>query len=450
VTSRGRQAAPPPAPLRSLRFRLTAWYAATFSIILLLLGVGIFATITRRFDRDLDASLRDSVGELIRVTRLRANASDATLSLLDSSDLRIPDRTLYLLDPSGRSIAGAPPPPWVQGLARHAAAAGPTDHTERVEIEGADAERLLRSHAAPFVIRNGRRLVAVAMADEIELEDRYASLIAALGGAALVAIVLVALGGWLLAGQSTAPVERSIEQMRRFMADAAHELRTPLTVLRSRAEVALQRPRDASEYVAALGGMEREAERLGRIVDDLLMLARADAGERPIQRRRVFLDDVTLDAAEAARAVAERRSVRLEVDQFDEAAIDADPALLRQLVIILLDNAIKFTAAGGVVRMGVRASPTRATLTVSDTGVGIAPDQLPHVFDRFYRGDPARTREGEGVPSTSEGAGLGLSIARWIADEHGAELQIESQPGKGTVVTVRFSLSASGAPATTS
>lgn len=444
MTSRDRQATPAPVSLRNLRLRLTAWYAATFSGILFLLSAGMFAAITHRFDRDLDASLRDSAGELIRVARLRANASGAPLSMLDSSDLRIPGRTLYLLDPSGRSIAGAPPPLWVQELARHAATAGPSDHTEHIESEGANAERLLRSHAAPFTVRNGPLLVAVATADEIELEDRYTSLIAAFGGAALVAIVLVAAGGWLLARQSTAPVERSIEQMRRFMADAAHELRTPLTVLRSRAEVALQRPRETSEYVKALNGMQREAERLGRIVEDLLMLARADAGERPIERRRMFLDDVTLDAAEAARAIAERRSVRLEVDQFEEAAIDADPALVRQLVIILLDNAIKFTPAGGVVRIAVHAGPTQATLTVSDTGVGIAADQLPHVFDRFYRGDPARTRDGETGASASDGVGLGLSIARWIAGEHGAELHIESQLGQGTQVTVRFAPAGQG------
>ncbi|MGH7621415.1 MAG: sensor histidine kinase [Gemmatimonadaceae bacterium] len=267
-------------------------------------------------------------------------------------------------------------------------------------------------------------------------------MIAAFGGAALAALVLVAIGGWVLARQSTEPVERAIIHMRRFMADAAHELRTPLTVVRSRTEVALQRSRTPSEYAEALRGIERETVRLGRIVEDLLMLARADAGERPIERQRVFLDDVTLDAAEAARVLADRKAVRVDVEEFEEAPVRGDPALLRQLVLILLDNAIKFTDRHGLVQVAVRALPAIAELRVTDTGTGILPEQLEHVFERFYRGDPSRTREGSGAESRdasgSEGAGLGLSIAQWIANEHGAAIRIDSRPGHGTTVTVRF------------
>jgi signal transduction histidine kinase len=185
-----------------------------------------------------------------------------------------------------------------------------------------------------------------------------------------------------------------------------------------------------------LRNIERETAQLGRIVEDLLMLARADAGERPIERRRVFLDDVALDAADAARVIADRRSVRLEVDEFEESPVDGDASLLRQLTIILLDNAIKFTDAGGVVRLSIRRAGTGSVLSVSDTGAGIPSDQLPHVFERFYRGDPARTRTGGN--GASQGAGLGLSIAQWIAIEHGATLSIASSPGAGTRVTVEF------------
>src|SRR5262249_41240457 len=152
---------------------------------------------------------------------------------------------------------------------------------------------------------------------------------------------------------------------------AAHELRTPLAVVRSRAEVATQRPREREEYLTALRSIERESERLGGIVEDLLMLARADSGERTLQRRRVFFDDVTLDAADAVRVIADGKSVRLEVGDFEEAPVDGDPTLLRQLVVILLDNAIKFTPSDGVVRIGVRANEVEAELSVSDTGTGI-------------------------------------------------------------------------------
>jgi two-component system OmpR family sensor kinase len=130
--------------------------------------------------------------------------------------------------------------------------------------------------------------------------------------------------------------------------------------------------------------------------------------------------------------------VRLEVDSFEEAPVVADPNLLRQLVMILLDNAVKFTAPSGLVRVGVQGNATTVTLTVTDTGVGIASDQLPHVFERFYRGDPSRTRGVSRDSGTSEGAGLGLSIAQWIADEHGGTIHIESQPRQGTTVVVQF------------
>jgi signal transduction histidine kinase len=186
-----------------------------------------------------------------------------------------------------------------------------------------------------------------------------------------------------------------------------------------------------------LRAIERETARLGDIVEDLLMLARADAGERPIERRRVFLDDLTLDAAGSARIIADRKAVRLEVDDFEEAAVDGDPTLLRQLVLILLDNAIKFTDAGGVVRVGVRTVGASATLTVTDTGIGIPPEQLPHVFERFYRGDSSRTR-GASNGGGSDGVGLGLSIAQWIAEEHNGSIRIESESGQGARVTVQF------------
>jgi signal transduction histidine kinase len=413
-----------PHSLGRLRLRLTAWYVGTFFAILALLGVGMFAAITRQFDRELDASLRDATTELIAMVRVRG--PDAALR-----DLRVPGRTFVLADTLGRSVTGAATDPWI---ARVVTASLRTGTASASHAEG---ERILRALARRAQRSDGTPVVAVAISDEIEIEDRYPALIAEFGAAAFVALVLVAVGGWMLARQSTAPVERNIEQMRRFMADAAHELRTPLTVVRSRAEVALQRARTPDEYVQALHAIERETERLGGIVEDLLMLARADAGQRPIERRRIFLDDLTLDAAESARIIADRKAVRLEVEEFEEAAVNGDPTLLRQLVLILLDNAIKFTDPGGVVRVGVRANASVATLTVTDTGIGIPAEQLPHVFDRFYRGDSSRTRDASNGGG-SEGVGLGLSIAQWIAQQHDGSIRIESESGQGARITVQF------------
>lgn len=219
-------------------------------------------------------------------------------------------------------------------------------------------------------------------------------------------------------------------QMRRFMADAAHELRTPIAVLRTRAEVALQRERDSAAYIQTLARVEEEAQRLGAIVNDLLTLAHADAGEWPVAQDRLFLDDIALDAAEAAHVLARQRGVTVDVGTFEESPIIGDRALVRQLLMQILDNAVKFTPQGGRVRVDVSATNGSSTVVVADTGIGIPAAQIPHVFDRFYRAENAR----ESAP----GAGLGLSIARWIATAHGATVSLDSTPGTGTTVTLRF------------
>src|SRR6266568_3558573 len=260
---------------------------------------------------------------------------------------------------------------------------------------------------------SGAQYIAAVVADRIELEDEYASLIKTFGAAALAALLLVAGGGYILVRKSTAPIERSMEQMRRFMADAAHELRTPITLLRTRADVAVGQTRDPTRDTTTFHAIEREAGRLGAIVGELLLLARADAGERPVKHEVLYLDDAAAGAVEEAR-------------------ITGDPALVRELLLIVLDNAIKFTPAGGRVRLDVSVQDGRAALVVTDTGIGIPADQLPHVFERFYRGDVAR--------SQAEGAGLGLAIARWIAEMHGARIDIASEPGAGTRVTLGLPL----------
>ena len=426
--TRGAPATAPQQSLGRLRLHLTAWYVGTFFAILAVLGGAMFAVITNRLDRDVDDSLRDATADLAAAVQARgpAGAIDA---------LRIPNRVLIVTDTNGVWLAGAPVETWVAKLARATAENGVsrTSHAE-------PSDRLLRA-LGRRVTGSPQGAVAIALADEIELEDKYASLIAAFGAGALGALILVAVGGWLLARQTTEPVERAILHMRRFMADAAHELRTPITVVRSRAEVALQLPRAAEDYAEALRAIERETGRLSRIVDDLLLLARADVGERPIARERVYLDDVTSDAVEAARAIAARQSMRSEVEDFGEAPVAGDAALLRQLVLILLDNAIKYSPAGGEVRVGVRAAGANAELVVTDRGMGITPDQLSHVFERFFRGDPSRSRAA-GDGAHPEGAGLGLSIAQWIAEQHGGVIRIASQPGQGTRVTVDLPLAA--------
>jgi signal transduction histidine kinase len=410
-----------------LRLRLTFWYVATFGLIILLLGAGLFAVIRYQLSQQLDDSLHSATQELVRAARIReVEKAGARGRVIDAVDeLNIPDRTLYLLDPRGNPVKPDTAADWIRSAARKAATSGQVT----LDRDLPDQETL-RLHALRFRLASGNTLIAVAVADQIELEDRYADLIAAFAAAAFAALVLVAAGGFLLVRKSTAPIERSMIFMRRFMADAAHELRTPITVLRTRVDVALQQPRDADHYVSALQSVEAEARRLGGIVDSLLVLARADSGERQIERERFFLDDVAIDAAGAERVVGRQKGVEVVVEEFEEAPIVGDPALIRQLIMILIDNAVKFTDSGGEVSIRVSLQDGVPTFVVRDTGIGISKEDMSRVFQRFFRGETARSR--------TDGAGLGLSIARWIAREHGAEISLTSEPGQGTRVVVTF------------
>ena len=417
----------PLTALDRLRLRLTLWYAGVLALIVVLLGGGLFFAVRHQISRQLDISLHAATAALVHAARTReVERARATGPVADAvAELHIPDRALYLFDGEGRPIIPAHAADWIRDAARDAATMGSADR----DLAVPEAHEV-RLHAERFSGGTGTAYVAAVVVDRLELEDQYASLIEAFVAAALAALLLVAVGGWLLARQSTAPIERSMEQMRRFMADAAHELRTPATILRTRAEVALSHPRDPGEDTATLAAVAREAERVGSIVGDLLTLARADAGDRPVAHEVFYLDDVASDAVDAARALAERKGVALDVGAFDEAGVTGDPGLTRQLILILLDNAIKFTHTGGHVRLDVSAVDGVRAIEVSDTGIGISADALPHVFERFYRGADAR--------GAAEGAGLGLAIAKWITDALGARIVLTSTPGTGTRARVEF------------
>jgi signal transduction histidine kinase len=413
--------------LDRLRLHLTWWYVGTFAAILIVFGASLFFAIAHSVGVKLDRSLGRASSELARVAATNgANSHSAAVGSTPTvRELRIPDRMLYLFDTRGRVVQPETASVWVKTAARDALRRGSASL-------GADIghEHTLRVHATRFVNASGDTMVAVAAADTEELEDEFWNLITLFAGSVAAALVAVALGGYLLAWKSTAPVEASFEQMRRFMADAAHELRTPVSFLRAHSDVALQRPRSAAEYEQALREISSEADHLGKVVNDLFTLARAESGERTVAHERFFLDDVALEAATEVRTAATLRGVHVDVTDFEETPVEGDAGLTRQLLTIVLDNAIKYTGAGGRVTIGVRGEDTRGTLVIEDTGIGIPEAALPNVFDRFYRAESARQH--------ADGAGLGLSIARWIADAQHADLRISSKAGCGTRVQLSF------------
>ncbi len=244
-----------------------------------------------------------------------------------------------------------------------------------------------------------------------------------------------------------AAIEHVTSAQRRFVADASHELRAPLTSIKGNLEF-LRIARNASEEARseAVEDAYAEAERMTRLVNDLLLLARADAaaGGRPGgaaarlddqmrgRREPVELDQLAMEIFRTARAqiqVGRKTKLQLGIQRLEPVAVLADPGQLRQVMMILLDNAIKYTPEGGKVRISAVREDGQAAISVSDTGIGIEPEVMPHIFERFYRGDSARARD-------EHGSGLGLAIADWIVRAHSGELRVVSEPGKGSTFSV--------------
>lgn len=331
-----------------------------------------------------------------------------------------------------------------------------------------DRGRRWRVFVSPIAGGDGRWLAAVQpLAGLDESVRRFGQL---MGLMAMIGAILTFGVGWLLAGHALQPVSvltseaRAIARSRelsrrvsvdhphdelgrlaatfnemlgsleaayaaqqRFVSDASHELRAPLTVLQANLELLREaRALATEERDLALAEAHAEAVRLARLVADLLALARADAGQQ-IRRELVELDRILMDVVGEARHLT--RGQRLEVGELESVRVFGDADRLKQLLLILVDNAIKYTPAPGRVTLALRRNDGTARVAVRDTGMGIPPAALPHVFERFYRADPARSRD-------PGGTGLGLPIARWIATQHGGDVALSSTPGVGTTAVV--------------
>jgi len=228
-------------------------------------------------------------------------------------------------------------------------------------------------------------------------------------------------------------LEHAIGEMRQFSTALAHELRTPLAALRGDIEMAMLRSDDNTLQQRAASQLE-EIDRLKRLIDQILVLARAEAGEIPLTVSAVNLGTLAASLVDQIEPVAHAKGITMRCERADVVVVQGDADWLKRLVLNLVDNAIKFTPHGGQVVVGVSREGGVARLAVRDTGVGIDPDVKPHIFERFFRADPARSRGVDGV-------GLGLSLAKWIVDRHHGRIEVESQPGQGSTFTVRIPLS---------
>lgn len=304
------------------------------------------------------------------------------------------------------------------------------------------------------------------------VREKLRELVGAIAGAGAGVLLLALAGGWFLAGRALGPIrkiteaaeaisesnlsrridlaatetelgrlartlngtferlERAFSRQTRFTADASHELRTPLSVILTQAELALRRERSPEEYREALAACLRAAQRMKAVVEGLLTLARADAGMLVLKRERVDLRKLLEETAAMLGPLALERRVAVAVSA-EAVAVAGDPDRLREAVTNLISNAIRYNREGGRVDVTLQAVPGEAVIMVADTGVGIPEKDRPHLFERFYRVDPARSRE-------AGGTGLGLSITKWIVEAHGGVISFTSREGEGTTFVVRL------------
>ena len=457
---------------RSLSFRLVAWYAGVLTLVFLLLGALTFVAL-RYY---LETSLRDTQA---RRARQIADTLLANIGQTGEAFVASEVRTLYAPEANNRFIritrqdggvlyaSGQPKDDGFNASAVPAARLTDLKAGEFARTERFPGDKSLLIAALNYRGGNGLRYLVEVGAPTGRIEAMLGQVLLLLAVGLPIAVLVAAGGGFLLVRRALKPVDQisrtaeqitqhnlsdrlpvprtgdelerlsvslnhmigrledAIQNSKRFVADASHELRTPLTVLRGELEnLTPGAPLDA-ETRQTVGSMLEEVERLAKIVEGLVALSRLDAGEAQAEWVRFDLAELAATTADQMSLLAEDKSISISSEAACPINVEGDRARLKQVVVNLLDNAIKYTPGGGAVRLQVTRQNGHAVLDVSDNGIGIPPDALPHVFERFFRVDKARSRD-------QGGAGLGLSIVKSICTAHGADVQIESSPGHGS------------------
>jgi heavy metal sensor kinase len=457
----------------SLRVRLTLWYGTALVSVLVVCGVILYGALAKALKEHVDRSLEETAAVAER--SLEEHRFGPFLLYEDLSqdfpELATLDKFFQIFGPTGQITIQSPN---IQSreiplsrTALEAALAGQTTF-ESVRFSGEPPIRLI---SVP--VRHGGTLVnIVRVGTSLQpLEETLHRLLIILLITMPLALLASLGGGWFLAGRALRPVgaitqaaeriaggdltqrlsvstaqdeigrlaatfnamigrlEASFRQIRQFTSDASHELRTPLTVLKGETELALRRPRSADDYRSVLESSLEEIDRMSRIVDELLFLSRADLGEIKMESRPVRLDQLFDDLKRQAEVLGHEQSVQIVTGMIEPATVAGDDMRLRELVLNLLDNAIKYSPPGGRVEMSVVTQDGTARLSVSDQGIGVSLEEQAHIFDRFYRTDAARAH-------TKKGTGLGLAICQWIVDAHHGTIEVHSEPGKGSTFTV--------------
>jgi heavy metal sensor kinase len=452
----------------TLRSRLTVLYASLLTAALLFYACGVSAFFLRNLHEQLDSSLGRDVEAVEGVLSIDANGALEFNSHEGEAENRERDRGYFLevWSQDGKLL--------YRSQLLHDQALGTVPASTATGRQSAHSLQLpsgMRVRTISRVHHIGKNIsvvVRLAVSEE-PLWEEFWEMVSMLAIGLPVAVLLVALTGYLVAARALKPVdamaqhasritveqlnerleienpedelghlgtafntalarlERSFEQLRRFTADASHELRTPLTAIKSVGEVSLAMPGDVNYYRDVVGSMLEEANRLTHLVDSLLTMARADAGRIQLHRTGVNLFELAKESCGLLEVLAEEKQQAIQVEGDVHVAVLADQTILRQAVVNLVHNAVKFSPVNGSVRVVVGNSGKAAMIEVHDSGPGISEEHRAHIFERFYRVDKARAR-------SAGGAGLGLSIAQWAVNIHGGTIEVESAQGGGAIL----------------
>ncbi|TLY22880.1 MAG: heavy metal sensor histidine kinase [Nitrospirae bacterium] len=456
-----------------LRVRLTLWYGTALVLVLIIFGGALYAVLARGLRDQIDRSLDEAAVVAVRAVEQHGLGPFLPFEDLAAEfpELAVLDKSFQIFSPAGKITIQSP------NLRRQDIPLSPTALAaalngqatfESARFQDGSTFRLL---SVP-IRENGVLVNIVQVGTSLRpVEEMLHRLVLVLLVLAPIALAVALGGGWFLADRALRPVEAitqaaqriaagdltqrlaapstsdeigrlaatfndmiarletSFRQMRQFSADASHELRTPLTVIKGEAELALRRTRPAEDYKLVLESTLEEIDRMTQIVDELLFLSRTDLGEVVIERLPVRLDALVEDIRRQTGVLGQEQGVQVTVGSVDPATVLGDELRLRELLLNLVDNAVKYSRPGGKVEIALLREGAAARLSVTDQGIGMTPEEMGRIFDRFYRTDAARAH-------AKKGTGLGLSICKWIAEAHHGRIEVQSHVGEGSRFTV--------------